>query len=154
MDGWPDHPVSGQVSASIRGLVATLKQHGCNVENAAPDGNLHEESLDLWMGILPYILAQGVPWFVRPLLKMDLNSRVLKGVKKHKKDFDKAFRMSANHYGEMMLRRSIAVSRWERFFADRDFLICPSGFGPAYTRTKVGSTLRYDGTEGETERLP
>jgi hypothetical protein len=76
-----------------------------------------------------------------------LNSKVLKGVKKHRKEFDKAFGMSANHYGEVMLRRRIAVSRWEPFFADRDFLICPSSFGPAYARTKVGSKLCYEGTE-------
>ncbi|HXH48924.1 MAG TPA: amidase [Terriglobia bacterium] len=147
LDGWPDHPVSTPVSAAIRGLADKLEQHGCRVENRAPEGNLHEESLDLWMGIFPYMLAQGVPWFVRPLLKMDLNSKVLRGLKKHQKDFDKAFRMSANHYGEMMLRRSIAISRWEHVFNDYDFLICPGAFGPAYARTRVGSKLRYEGTE-------
>jgi hypothetical protein len=78
---------------------------------------------------------------------MDLNSKVMKGLKKHRKEFDRAFGMSANHYGEMMLRRSFAVSKWERFFADRDFLICPSAFGPAYARTKVGTKLSYEGTE-------
>ena len=45
----------------------------------------------------------------------------------------------------MMLRRGIAVSRWGRFFADDDSLICPSSFGPACARTKVGSKLRYEG---------
>ena len=54
--------------------------------------------------------------------------------------------MSANHYGEMMLRRRIAA-RWEHFFADRDFLIRPVAFGSAYARTKVGSRLSYDGTK-------
>jgi amidase len=147
VDGWPDHPAGKQVSEAIRGFVRKLEQHGCKAENKAPVGNLHEQSLDLWMGIFPYVLAQGVPWFVRPLLKMDLNSKVLKGMKKHRADFNKAFRMSANHYGEMMLRRSIIVSKWERFFKDYDFLICPSAFGPAYPRTKVGSKLRYEGTE-------
>ena len=147
VDGWPDHSVSGQVSAALQRLVGELRQHGCHVEHRPPEGNLHEESLDLWMGIFPYIVAQGVPWFIRPLIKRDVNSRVLKGVTKHRTDFNKAFRMSANHYGEMMLRRSIMVSRWERFFADSDFLICPVAFGPAYPRTKVGSRLRYDGTE-------
>jgi amidase len=147
VDGWPDHPVSGQVSEAIKALVGKLERHGCRMEHRAPEGNVHEESLDLWMGILPYILAQGAPWFVRPLIKRDLNSTVLKGAEKHRRDFDKAFRMSANHYGEMMLRRSIVVSRWERFFADCDLLICPAGFGPAFPRTKVGTRLSYDGKE-------
>ena len=147
VDGWPDYPVSKQVSGAIRAFVGKLEQHGCRLENRSPDGNVHEESLALWMGIFPYIVAQGVPWFVRSFLKMDLNSKVLKGVKKYRRDFNKAFGMSANHYGEMMLRRSIARSRWEHFFNDYDFLVCPSSFGPAYPRTKVGSKLRYEGTE-------
>jgi amidase len=147
LDGWPGHAVSKQVSEAIRGFAGKLEQQGCKMENRGPEGNLHEESLNLWMGILPYILAQGAPWFVRPLLKKDLNSRVLKGLTKYRKEFDRGFGMSANHYGEMMLRRSLAVSRWEHFFDDYDFLICPSSFGPAYARTKVGSKLRYEGTE-------
>ena len=147
VDNWPDYPVSGQVQRAIRELVDKLGQHGCQVENRFPEGNLHEESLDVWMGILPYIIAQGAPWFVRKLLKRDVTSKALKGVKRHRREFDRAFDMSANHYGEMMLRRNIAVSRWERFFADRDFLICPASFGPAYPRTKVGSRLSYEGRE-------
>ena len=147
VDGWPDHPVSTPVSGAIKELAGKLEQHGCRVENRPPEGNLHEESLNLWMGIFPYVIAQGTPWFVRPLLKMDLNSKIMKGVKKHKKEFDKAFKMSANHYGEMMLRRNMAISRWEHFFNDFDFLICPCSFGPAYARTKVGSKLSYEGME-------
>jgi hypothetical protein len=58
------------------------------------------------MGIFPYIVAQGAQWFVRPLIKRDLNSRVLKGISDIGKEFDRAFRMSANHYGQMMLRRN------------------------------------------------
>ncbi|HVA95048.1 MAG TPA: amidase family protein [Candidatus Dormibacteraeota bacterium] len=147
VDGWPGHPVSAQVSSAIQGLAAKLEQHGCRVENRMPEGNLHEESLNLWMGIFPYIIAQGLPWIARRFLKMDLNSTLLKGVEKYRTEFDKAFAMSANHYGEMMLRRHLAVARWERFFADYDFLICPGSFGPAYARTMIGSKLRYDGAE-------
>ncbi|MGB9113949.1 amidase [Bradyrhizobium sp.] len=147
VDGWPDYPVSKQVSGAIRDFVEKLEQHGCRVEKKAPEGGVHAESLDLWMGIFPYVVAQGVPWVVRFFLKMDLNSTILKGMTKHRTNFNKAFRMSANHYGEMMLRRSIVVSRWERFFQDYDFLICPSGFGPAYPRTKVGNKLHYEDTE-------
>jgi hypothetical protein len=92
--------------------VGKLEQNGCKVENQPPDGNLHDESLEVHLGILPYLLAQGVPWFVRPLLKMGVKSTMGKGLKKHRQEFKKAFRMSANHYGEMLLRRSSATSRW------------------------------------------
>lgn len=147
VDGWPEYPVSSEVSQTIKGFVEKLQQQECKVENASPAGNLHEESLNLWMGIFPYLVAQGVPQNVRALLKRDMSSNGFKGLKKHRSEFDKAFRMSANHYGEMMLRRKIAVARWESFFNDFDLLICPAGFGPAYRRTKPGSKLSCDGTE-------
>jgi amidase len=47
----------------------------------------------------------------------------------------------------MMLRRNLMIARWEHFFADSDFLICPVAFGPAYPRTQVGTRLSYDGTD-------
>ena len=55
LDGWPDHPVSGQVSHTIKALVGKLEGHGCRTEHRSPEGNVHEESLDLWMGILPHV---------------------------------------------------------------------------------------------------
>jgi amidase len=147
VDGWPEYPSSRQVSEAIRGLAARLQQNGCVVKNTSPGGNLHEESLNVWMGIFPYMVAQGVPSHLRPVLKRDLNSEIFRGLKKHRRDYDKAFSMSANHYGEMMLRRSRVIAKWESFFSSYDFLICPCGFGPAYPRTRAGNKLRYDGTE-------
>ncbi len=59
----------------------------------------------------------------------------------------RGFKLHANHYGEMMLDRSRIVERWERFFGEYDFLICPLAFGPAFKRCKTGSKLSYDGKE-------
>lgn len=46
-----------------------------------------------------------------------------------------------------MLRRSLAVARWERFFNDYNLLICPNGFGPAFKRTGSESKLRHEDKE-------
>src|ERR1700722_13112013 len=101
-EGCPEYPVSGQMSGAIREFVGRLERHGRSMKNQSPEGNLHDETLDVYTGILPYLLAQGGPWFVRPLLKMGLKSTMGKGATKHQQEFDKAFRMSANHYGEML----------------------------------------------------
>jgi len=76
---------------------------------------------------------------------------LLKGMRSDSPQFTKpmndAFKMSANHYGEVLLQRSLMTQRWEKFFEEYDFLICPVAYGPAYKRCKTGSKLSYDGKE-------
>ena len=146
VDGWPGHPASKQASAAIRGLAGRLEEQGCRLENRGPEGNLHDESLSLWFGIMPYIVAQGAPWFIRPLIKR-MSSRVFKGVTKYRKDMNKAFAMSANHYSQTMMKRNAVIAKWEYFFEEFDFLICPGGIGPAFPRVAPGTKLRYEDTE-------
>ena len=57
------------------------------------------------------------------------------------------FKQSINHYGQMMLQRNLLIQRWEHFFQQYDFLICPVAFGPSYKRCKIGEKLQYDGKE-------
>lgn len=43
--------------------------------------------------------------------------------------------MDANHYAEAMLNKSRVTERWEKFFGEFDFLVCPMAFGPAIKRS-------------------
>lgn len=150
-DGWPDYQSSGPVSDAIGSIAAKLKENGCDIEKRIPDETLHRDSLENWVGTFPYVVAQGLPWYVRALFKQQLNSSLLKGVRSELPEIARAmsrgFKLHANHYGEMMLGRSMIVERWERFFGEYDFLICPLAFGPAFKRCKTGSKLSYDGRE-------
>ena len=80
-------------------------------------------------------------------MKRNQKSTIFKGEKKHMDELDKAYRMRANHYGEMMLLKARVTARWEQFFQKHDFLICPMGFGPAYKHTKLGNRIPFEGKE-------
>lgn len=150
-DGWPGFETSSQVSQSIQELVAELKSKGCTIEKKIPDQSLHLESLELMASIFPYVIAQGTPWYIRFFIKKQLFNGFLKGIKKEMPSITngmiKAFQLNANHYGETMLKKALITERWEKFFNDYDFLICPVAFGPSYKRCKIGSKLNYDGKE-------
>jgi amidase len=150
-DGWPGFETSAQISEAIKVFAEQLKGAGCRVEKNLPDNSLHEESLKTYMGIFPYVIAQGTPWIVRQIIKMQLYNGVLKGSKSDlpylTKPLTEAFKMNANHYGEVMMQQSKMTRRWEEFFDQYDFLICPVAFGPAYKRCKTGDKLSYDGKE-------
>lgn len=150
-DGWPGFETSNLTQNTIKSLVEKLSEAGFSIEKNIPDNTLHQDSLKTFVGIFPYIIAQGTPWIVRTIIKKQLYSGFLKGIKKEfpylKESMNKGFKFNANHYGEMMLQRSLITQRWENFFKNYDFLICPVAFGPAYKRCKIGSKLKYDGKE-------
>lgn len=150
-DGWPGFEASTQVGNAIKALADKLKANGCRIEKRIPDDTLHQDSLKAFVGLFPYIIAQGVPWYIRPLIKMQLMGGFLKGMKREfpylHEPMSRGFEMKANHYGEVMLQRSMITQRWESFFKEYDFLICPVAFGPSYKRCAVGSRLTYDGKE-------
>ncbi|HEY1869942.1 MAG TPA: amidase [Chitinophagaceae bacterium] len=150
-DGWPGFETSSQIKTAIKSLADKLNTNGCYIEMRIPDDTLHIESLKTWAGIFPYVIAQGTPWFIRAIIKMQLYSNLLKGAKKEMpyitKPMNNAFKLDANHYGEMMHQKRLITQRWENFFSEYDFLICPVAFGPSFERTKTGSKLSYEGKE-------
>ena len=150
-DSWPGYETSSQISNAIKSFSEKLIANGCNIEKKIPDETLHTESLKTWVGLFPYIIAQSTPWYIRSIIKMQLYKGLLKGMRSDSPQFTKpmndAFKMSANHYGEVLLQRSLMTQRWENFFEEYDFLICPVAYGPAYKRCKTGNKLSYDGKE-------
>jgi amidase len=150
-DGWPGFETSRQISNTILSLSDKLKESGCKIEKKIPDNTLHQDSLKTFVGIFPYVVAQGTPWFIRAIIKMQIYGGFLKGIKQELpylvKPMNDGFKLNANHYGEMMFQRSLITQRWEIFFKDYDFLICPVAFGPSYKRCKIGSKLTCDGKE-------
>lgn len=150
-DAWPGFETSSQVSQSIKKLAEDLKSHGCNIENKIPDQTIHLESLELMASIFPYVIAQGMPWYIRFIVRQQLLNGFLKGANKEmpgiSKAMNKSFTFNVNHYGETMLKKALITERWENFFKVYDFLICPVAYGPAYKRCKIGSKLSCEGKE-------
>jgi amidase len=150
-DGWPGYETSLPVRNTLQSLVNKLIANGCHIERSIPDDSLHQNSLNVFMGLFPYVMAQGTSWFIRAIIKMQNSRNFLKGMKKESpeliKTMNDGFKLNANHYGEMLLQKNLITQRWEEFFNQYHFLICPVAFGPAYKRCKTGSRLSYDGKE-------
>ncbi len=150
VDGWRGYPTSEPVKQAITQLMGKIQTQGCHTKQGFPDDTLHADSLEVFVGIFPYVITQGMPWFVRALVKRQLLSNFLKGIDAHPrmaKAMKAGFRYRTDHYGQVLLERSLMIQRWEHFFEEYDFLICPLAYGPAYPRCKTGSKLSYDGRE-------
>ncbi|MBS9522663.1 amidase [Litoribacter alkaliphilus] len=146
-DSWPGYETSNEVSSKLKDLIGKLEKEGTQTHNQPPVGNLHEDSLRLFMSLFPYVISNGTPWFVRAIIKFQLKKGLLKRSPRYWDVLKKAFKLNVNHYAEVMLTKSKLTQKWEEYFKEYEFLICPVAFGPAYERCKLGSKLKYEGKE-------
>ncbi len=149
VEEWPGYPLSQTVRQALRQWADALQQAGCRVTTVRPPEQLHHQSLEVFVGLFPYVVAQGTPWWVRKGLQWELERGLLKGMRSRYPDLSRrlhrAFRLNGNFYSEVLWQRRALVEQWEDFLQDADFLICPVAFGPAYPRCKTGTPLRYEG---------
>ncbi|MEI6886217.1 MAG: amidase [Bacteroidota bacterium] len=142
--GWPGYQASHPVGDEIHTLIRKFESHGGKAFNQLPDETLHADSLKLWISIFPYVMTQGMPWYMRKVMKYMFRWTFAREFRIYNKEINRAFRMDANHYAEAMLNKSRVTERWEKFFGGYDFLVCPMAFGPAIKRCKIGTKITYD----------
>lgn len=145
VDGWPGYETSNQTKTVIRNFIDQLTYNNCKTENTGPSDNLHERSLSLWIRLFAQLVSQDVPWFIRPLMKMQMKKGLFKGIDKFHWELNKGFKHSLINYSETMGIRAGVVSEWEQYFEKFDLLVCPMSFGPAFKRCKIGTPINYDG---------
>jgi len=145
VDGWPGYEASSQTRSVIKRFVDQLAKNNSRTENIGPPDDLHRRSLAIWVRMFPQLIGQDVPWFIRPLMKMEIKKTLLKGMNEFHGELDKGFKHSLINYSESMGVKAGITREWEGFFENHDLLICPMSFGPAYRRCKLGTPIEYDG---------
>jgi amidase len=145
VDGWPSYESSEQVKGVIAGFVAQLTKEGCEVQSAAPPGDLHERSLAVFVRLFSRLISQDVPWFIKPFMRRSIRNGLLKGLHKFRGEFHGGFADSFLDYSETMGIRAGVVREWEDYFDDHDLLVCPMSFGPAFERCPIGTPITHDG---------
>lgn len=145
VDRWPDYTPSDEIRTVIRELIEEVSDNGAETETVPPKEGLHHRSLAVWMRLAHIILAQDVPWYMKPLMKMQLKSSFYYGMEKFTKELKQGFKSSFINYSEAMGDRAEIVSEWEQYFEEYDLLICPMSFGPTYERREIGTEITYEG---------
>ncbi len=145
VDGWPGYETSSKMKWVIQNFIDQLTMNDCKTENTGPVGDLHERSLSLFVRLFSQLISQDVPWFIKPLMKMQLKNGLLKGINKFHRELNKGFKNSFIDYSETMGIRAGIVNEWEEYFEKFDLLVCPMSFGPAFKRCKIGTPINYAG---------
>lgn len=147
VDGWPDAQPSDATRAVIRKVVDLLAANGATVRQASSVDDLHRRSLALFVRLFPQVIGQGVPRMFMPLIKRSLKGGLLKGSTAFRRELDTGFKRGFDNYTETLAIRRGLTAEWERFFEEHDVLICPTSFGPAFRRCRIGTPIPVDGGE-------
>lgn len=140
---WPNYETSSQTREVIESFVSLLNKHGCATTYSMPGNDLHGRTVSVYKKLSFQMIFQEMPWFIKPLVINGLKRGFLKGMKNVKWKFKDSF----IDYSEAKGIQAGIISEWEAFLEEFDFLICPSGFGPAYKRCKTGEPIKHDGKE-------
>ncbi len=145
VEGWPEHPVSSTVSRAIQNVVHQLIQAGANIVQDKPDPESHDDSLRLWVGMLPYIIALEAPFLIRQLMKRGQKRTIFKNYPTYMDELNRGYQLKAKYLGELRFLKNKVTAAFGEFFDKCDLLICPMGYGPAFVKTKIGNAISYDG---------
>ncbi len=145
VNGWKNYETSTQTQQVIKGFIQLINDQGVKTQLLKPKEGLHHRTLKLHERLSMMIIMQDIPWFVKPLMMRGLKKGFLKGAE----DIHWKFKDSFVDYSQLVGQRMQIVEEWESYFEEFDLLVCPSGFGPAYKRCKIGTPITYNSSTVE-----
>lgn len=145
VDGWEGYETSEPTQKLIADFVTVIGKQGGKTQPLKPKTGLHQRTLKLHERLSLMMIMQDIPWFVKPLMMRGLKKGFLKGME----DIQWKLKDSFVDYSQIVGQRMQIVNEWESNFEEFDILVCPSGFGPAYKRCKIGTRITYNGTTVE-----
>ena len=139
--GWKDYEPSTQTKQVIDKFIQLIEAQGGRTQPLKPQKDLHRRTLELHQRLSLMCIMQDLPWFAKPLMIKGLKNGYLKGME----DISWKYRDTFSDYSQLVGQRMKIIEEWETYFEEFDLLVCPSGFGPAYKRCKIGTPITYDG---------
>lgn len=140
VDSWPGYETSQQTQDTIKNFISLLNGNGVETRHSPLQNDLFQRTLELYQKLSFQMILQDVPWFIKPFMISSLKRGFLKGMKNVFWKFTDTF----TDYSELKGRRAQIIEEWETLFDNFDFLVCPTGFGPAYKRCKIGTPINYN----------
>lgn len=143
IDEWPrageSVQVSGEVKERLTALLAALQQHGVAAEKIAPD-IAYDDLVKMFLGSFGYMMGEGQPWLLRKFMQMSMQS--MSDGSPNFAAFDAGI-MDASDAGwnKIQNEREALIEKWEGFFKQHDFFICPITYGAAFKKCATGSPI-------------
>lgn len=133
--------IGEEMKEQLAAFVALLTRKNASVQKNAP--GIYLDLVKLFLQSFGYILGEKQPVFVRKYIAnqfypSDDSTNLMYNLKKAVLDI-------ANEGWERTQQdRRTLTAKWEEFFKQYDFFICPASYGPAFKKVKPGEPIVTD----------
>lgn len=147
MDEWPTNNGTVKISADVKQklnmLIDSLKNNGALIEKKCPD--TYNEMAKMFLANFGCMMSENQPWLLRKLIKMDMKKLTTGNAdaESFNESMDDA---SVERWEKVQADTKQLADKWDSFFKQYDFFICPVTYGPAFKKCPQGSPINYNGT--------
>ena len=140
--------ISVDVKQKLSMLIDSLKQHQVSTEKKAPD--IYGDLENMFLRTFGYMMGENQPWLLRKFIDMDFK-KTDDGSGSFQSFHDAIMDASDEGWNKTQADRKALIDRWENFFNDYDFFICPVTYGAAFKKQESwkpiladdGNTVQY-----------
>ncbi|MFN8278841.1 MAG: amidase family protein [Saprospiraceae bacterium] len=148
MDDWKHGAKTAEASADVKKALTqwtdSLRAHGVHVEKTAPD--LYDEMEKCFFGSFASMMAENQPWLIRKFIAMDLSKWNADGKNENFQSAMDALNDATDaEWKKSVAQRNSLVAKWDAFFKQFDFFVCPVAYGEAIKKCPSFSTLQLPG---------
>ena len=133
--------ISDETKHKLETFIDSLKQHHVVVEKNAPD--MYDDLQKMFLSTYGYMLGENQPWLLRKFIDMDFQKN--SGGVGNVESFSTAIMdASDNGWGKIQADREVLINKWEIFFKQYDFFVCPVTYGAAFKKGESWKPIQAD----------
>lgn len=133
--------VSEETKSKLKLLVDSLKAHQVIAEKAAPD--MYNDLEKMFLSSFGSMMGENRPWLLRKFMEMDF-SKTDNGKGNFQSFSDAIMDASDEGWSKIQSDRNVLIKKWEKFFEQYDFFICPVTYDAAFTKCESWKPIKAD----------
>lgn len=134
--------ISSETKQKLSVLIDSLKQHQVVTEKKAPD--IYNELDKMFLRTWGYQFGENQPWLLRKFIEWDFASKIKAEAGNYKSFQDAIQDASDTGWEKTEADRRVLIEKWETFFKDYDFFICPVTYDAAFKKQESWKPISAD----------
>ncbi|MEP7197960.1 MAG: amidase family protein [Saprospiraceae bacterium] len=145
MDEWKlkdgNVKISNDTKEKFNTFIDSLKGNSVVIEKNAPE--IYTDLQKMFLSTFGYMMGENQPWLLRKFIEMDF-AKTDNGSGNFNSFSDAIMDASDEGWNKIQADRNILINKWENFFTQYDFFICPVTYGAAFKKGESWKPIKTD----------
>lgn len=133
--------ISNDVKQKLNTFIDSLKQHNVLAEKNAPD--IYNDLQKMFLSSFGSMMGENQPWLLRKFIEMDF-AKTDDGSGNFESFSNAIMDASDKGWEKIQTYRQTFIAKWEDFFKQYDFFICPVTYDAAFKKCESWKPIKAD----------